>query len=257
MRYNALSLVNQILNALDLQPVSTLGETEDSEQVLSILDRTVTELETDLAWYPNRTMDQPSTASGVSTDWRNDYPNIPWAMAIPNGVEAVYRVYYNNKLLRPLKTDDFIHRVERGAAFKSTGDPSYWTMNFKDDDYIIFDNFDSDTETKLTSSNCDIQVLKYDTTSIASDTSDVRLSDMYFACLLHRCLMYGFSELQKDRQNASVYERHYLTAKTKLNKNTKRFKRYDPSLGNFDFSRKHRNGIWINSSQYNDVSSTL
>src|SRR3990167_5773489 len=102
MRYNTLTLVNKILNALDLQPVSTIGETEDSEQVLDIVDRVITEVDLDKNWYARRASIRLETSTATAddvaaTDWEDNYPAIPWAMKIPDNVEAVYKVFYNTK----------------------------------------------------------------------------------------------------------------------------------------------------------------
>ena len=260
MRYNTLQLVNKILNALDLQPVSTLGETEDAEQVLSIVDRVQTELELDLNWFPQRTTIALDTASGTSTTvenntWMNNYPDIPWAMKIPTGVEAVYKVYYNQRLLTPMDPRSFLHRIEVGSALTNDSDPRFWTMGLVDENYIVLDKFDGDVETRLTTTNSSAYVTKYDQASLASDTDVLGLTEKFFATMLHRCISFGFNEIIKDIQKASWYNRQYEIAKNKTNIHSRRFKPHQFSLGDYDFSRKRRRGIFIDSSQYRDVSS--
>lgn len=257
MRFNTLQLVNKVLNALDLQPVSTLGETEDAEQVLSILDRAFVDLELDINWFPKRTTVALATASGTTEDnWLLNYPDIPWAMKIPTGVEAVYRVYYNNKLVHPVAPEDFLRRIENGSALKTTGDPRIWSMGVRDEDYILFDNFDQVTETRLTSSNSEVYVTQVTQTSLSSDTDEVPLSEKYFSALMHRAISYGFMEIVRDIQKGSWYNRQYEIAKNKVNINSRRFKPHSFSLGNYDFSRKTRKSSFIiDDSQFVDISS--
>ncbi len=255
MRYNTLQFVNKVLNALDLQPVSTLGETEDAEQVLSIVDRAITELELDLNWWPNRTIVAPSTASGTDTDWRNDYPDIPWAMKLPTGVEAVYDVYYNGVRVSPLDPKDMFRRVELETAFKTTGDPKYWCLGFKDEEYLVFDNFDSDTENQLTKANCDIYVTKYAQVGVSNSTDEIGLTEKFFGTLIHRCISYGAAEINNNMGMHDRYEKNYNIAKSKLLENNRRFKPHKFSLGDYNFSRKRGTGVYISKDQYTDVTS--
>ena len=258
MRFNTLQLVNKVLNALDLQPVSTLGETEDAEQVLSILDRAFVDLELDINWFPNRTTIHPDTASGITetVNWINNYPDIPWTMKIPTGVEAVYKVYYNQKIVHPVTPADFLRRIENGSALKNTGDPRIWSMGVVDEDFIFFDSFDKDTETRLSSANCDIYVTQVTQTTLSSDTDIVPLSEKYFSALLHKSISYGFNEIIHDIQRGAVYNKQYEIAKNKVNVQSKRFKPHSFSLGDYDFSRKTRKGSFIiDDSQFVDVSS--
>lgn len=259
MRYNTLQLVNKILNALDLQPVSTLGETEDAEQVLSILDRAFVDLELDIDWFPNRTTLNLNTASGTNSDetqWLANYPDIPWAMKIPVGVNAIYRVYYNGILVRPVEPQEFLRRIENTSALKTTGDPRLWTMGVKDEDYVLFDNFDSANETRLTASNCDAYVTQTTQTLLDTDTEAIPLTEKYFSALLHKSISYGFNEIIRNIQMGAVYNKQYEIAKNKTNANSRKFKPHSFSLGDYDFSRKSRRGaFYIDDSQYTDVSS--
>lgn len=259
MRYNTLQLVNKVLNALDLQPVSTLGETEDAEQVLSILDRAFVDLELDINWFPKRTTLNLNTASGTndtSANWLANYPDVPWAMKIPIGVEAVYRVYYNNRLVRPIDPREFLSRIENGNALKNTGDPLFWSMGVIDEDYVIFDNFDKDTETRLTADNSEVYVTQVTQVTLDTDTEDIPLSEKYFSALLHRTISYGFMEIVGDIQKGAWYNKQYEIAKNKVNINSRRFKPHSFSLGDYDFSKKtRRSSFIINDSQYNDISS--
>lgn len=261
MRYNTLQLVNQVLTATDQSGVSTINETEEASQVLSILRRTITELDLDMNWVPRRTVARLSTSSGtaftVGTDnWKDDYPDIPWTMALPTGVEAVYAIYYNSKLLDYIEPSEFLYRIEKTTALKNTGDPSYWTLGLMDQDYVLFNSFDATTESYLTSSNSLAHVLQYPQTDVSADTDAIDLSDKFYPALINKAISKCFYELLGDANMGDRYNREYNIAKNKLNRNAKRSTQRTPALGTINYGRRGNggNGIAIDPSRVTDAS---
>lgn len=254
-RYSTLQFVNKILNGLDLDPVSTIGETEDSEQVLDIVDRTYAELDLDLNWFPRKTVVTLSTASGTDTDdYYGDYPDVPWAMAIPTGVEAVYKVYYNNKRLEYISPEEMLYRIEKSTANLTDKYPSRWTIGLFDEDYIYFDSFSQDDEAQLTQSNSKAFVTKYSQELVDQDSEVLNMPEKYYAALLLRCLMYGFYELNKDVATGDRYRALADIAKAKLTPGSRRGKIKNIHPGGVFFPRKTRSGIYITNDSYVDVS---
>lgn len=260
MRYNTLQLVNKVLNALDLDTVSTLGETEDAEQVLDIVDRVITQVDLDKNWFPRKTVVRLNTSTGTAYDsttdsWDTSYPAIPWVMAIPDNVEAIYKVYYNDKQLTYLSPDDFLDKIAKGTAFVTTQMPRYWTSGLKDENYILLDSYDSTIESYLSSSRSLIHCVKYPNTQVSSDTDTTDLSDKYLNIIVHLSIMYGFYEVNHDVGMGDRYKNMSENLVSKLLDQNKRIRKFSVHPGDADFSRKRGRGIFIDSSEYTDLSS--
>ena len=259
MRYNTLQITNQILNALDLDAVSTIGETEESEQVVVLLRRSTTELDLDMNWAQKKTVVRPSTSteSGFvvgTTDWKNLYPAIPWAMALPSNVEEVNAVYYNERDILYVPPIEFLAKIESGGFFLDTGDPRYWTIGLFDQDYLLFDSFEADDEDHLTSANSELWVTQHPTQAIAADTDEIDLSDKFYKSLISLCLARGFYEIIGNIELGDRYWREHMTAKHKLFRQNKKAKMTYPVLGDINFARRSHGGNAIDSSMINDVS---
>ena len=258
MRYNTLTLVNKILNALDLQPVSTIGETEDSEQVLDIVDRVITEVDLDKNWYARRASIRLETSTATAddvaaTDWEDNYPAIPWAMKIPDNVEAVYKVFYNTKELSYLAPEEFLNRIVKTTALLSAQAPRYWTSGIKDENYIIFDSYDAAAEASLSSVNSLIYCTQYTSTALDSDLDTSGLTDKYVNLVIQLAIMYGYYEICKNIPMGDRYARRAEVMMSKVLGQNKRIRHWSVHPGNVNFSRRGRRGISITNDEYTDV----
>ena len=258
MRYSTLKIANQVLNATDFDTVSTLGETEESEQVLDIIERAYVELDLGLEWFPRKQITRLETSTGTSyntsTDnWYTSWPAIPWAMAIPTGVEAVYKVFYGGSEMKFLPPEDAQRRIENGSFFKTTGDPKYWTTGLKEEKYIVFDSYDSDTETYLNDTRSSAYVLKYSTTSLDSDDDIPDMPDRYYSALINRCIELAFRELVGNQQIASDYRQDARSSRNKLyaRNSVTKVKSHHP--GDFSTARRRRGSRIILSQDVNVV----
>ena len=126
MRQQALAIVNDVLSAGESEVVTTIGETEEASSVLRIVNRAINKLTGDLDWEHQYTITRLSTASGTDTTWNpNTYPALPWAMAIPNNIESVYKVYYNQKVMLYMPKQSFQQKYINQLGLKTDGEPKY------------------------------------------------------------------------------------------------------------------------------------
>ena len=256
-RYTTLAFVNRILNRLDLQPVSTLGETEDAEQVLDIVQDVYASFDLAIDWFPKREIIRPSTATGTDStvaDWITNFPAIPWAMALGTGVEHVYKVYYNNRLLNWITTEDMWHRIEKSGAFLTTGDPRYWTLGLKgNEDYIVMDSFTVADENQLTQSNCTAYVTKYGVTDPSTDTSTLSLPNTVYSALFSRCMVEGHRAITGRVDIAREYERDFQRNWAHALAQYKRTKPRVVHPGRINFARRQPPSIAIDPSDITDA----
>ena len=147
-----LELVQDILNDMDSDEVSSITDTEEASQVASIVKSSYYKL-IDLRddWPFLRTL---TTLTGLA-----DTAN-PTKMLIPSAMTKVEWVKYNKKdvtYLDPKAFKDVLDtRTEATGVVDANGyilnaDPIYWTSY--DQEYIWFDGYDSDTESTLQTAN--------------------------------------------------------------------------------------------------------
>lgn len=237
MRKTALDLVNDILAAGDSDVVSTIGETEESGQALRILNRVYNQILGEIDWEHRHIITKLSTASGTTTTWNpSTYPALPWAMKLPTNVESVYTVYYNQKLITYVPKQEFQWKYINKLGLKTTGDPKYWTS--WDDQYLVFDNFDSASEAQLSSANSEILVVKFPGTDLSDDNDTPDMPDRFYSCLLNKALQYYFAEIESNVQKAALYRSEYMNDLSYLKKWARRNKGFEPYFDQFNFAKK-------------------
>ncbi len=238
MRQTALEMVNDILSASESEVVTTIGETEESSQVLRILNRAINKLVNDLDWEHQHVITRLDTASGTTTTWSTlTYPDLPWVMGIPNNVESVYKVYYNQKIITYVKKDIFQYRFINLLGLGTDGDPKNYTI--WDDKYLVFDKFDSDAESQLSASNSEILVIKWPGTDLDSDTDTSTLPNRFYSAVLNKALQYYYSQPgNKDDSLIGIYRTEYKDDKQQLISWATKNKAKESYNSNVDFSRK-------------------
>ncbi len=237
MRKTALDFVNDILQAGDSEVVATLGETEEAGQALSILNRAVNRLVNQLDWEHRYVITKLSTASGTTTTWNpTTYPALPWVMKLPLNVESVYKVYYNQKEVYYMAKTEFQFRHINKLGLKTTADPRWWTT--WDDQYLVFDNFDSDTESQLSSSNSEILVVKFPGVDLSDDNDTPDLPDRFYSAILNKALQYYFTEIESNIAKGREYRSEYVVDLSYLKKWARRNKAFESYDSHFDFSKK-------------------
>ena len=185
MRNTVLELVNDILSSANEDAVSTLGETEESEMVLVILNRAYRLLTEEIDWDYRGILTKLDTATGTTTTWNpSTYPALPWVCKLPTNVESVYSIFYNSDtsvtskpVMAYREPDWFQYHVINRRGFATDRDPKEWTMF--DDQYVVFDSFDSAVENQIASANSEIRVTKFPGTDLDSDTEKTDCPDRF------------------------------------------------------------------------------
>lgn len=139
-----LEMTQNILNAMDSDPVTAITDTVESAQVAEIIKETYYDLISQRDWPFLRAL-TTLTAADVSN---------PTRMRIPTNVNKVYWIRYNKKIVEYMDPASFKEmidkRVEQTGVINSSGyiinaDPQYWTTY--DDDYLFFDGYKSTVDT--------------------------------------------------------------------------------------------------------------
>ena len=236
-RYTALGMVNDILSAGDSEVVSEIQETEEAQQVLRILNRAITQVTTDIDWEHKGVIVKLDTATGTDTTWNSTtYPALPWVMKIPTNVESVYNVFYNQKPMVFVTKEQFQYRFINQTGLQTDGEPKYYTS--WDDQYFVFNNFDSTVESQLSSANSECLAVKFPSSDLAADTDIPNVPDRLYIAILNKSLQLYFQEIEKDLQLANMKRQDYTEARSKLMKWAKRNKAFVPYNYKVDFSRQ-------------------
>jgi len=146
-----LEMVGNILSAMDSDPANSIDDTVEAEQVALIVKETYFDLITQRDW--------PFLRTTFSLTGLGDTSN-PTKLRIPTNYNKLLWFKYNKKDVTYLDPKDFqdvldARTAEAGVVdangFSLTSDPTYFTSY--DDDYIVCDAYDEDTETTLTGAN--------------------------------------------------------------------------------------------------------
>lgn len=146
-----LEMVQDILNDTDSDNVNSIDDTVESAQVAQIIKTTYFYLMSKQDWPFLRTL---TTLTGLGDT------NNPTKMQIPATVNKVHWIKYNGEDVTYMSPKDFKdmidNRVTTTGVVDANGyiindDPHYWTTY--DDAYIIFDGYDSATESTLQTAN--------------------------------------------------------------------------------------------------------
>ena len=144
-------MTQNILSALDSDPVDSIDETVEAVQVAELVKEAYFELLSQREW--------PFLFKLSSLQSLGDVNN-PTKMKIPDTWNKVKWIKYNKKEIQwvdPETFNDIIsNRVAQTGVVNSNGyvinrDPIYWTSY--DDQFIFFDGYNSSAESSLQSSN--------------------------------------------------------------------------------------------------------
>jgi hypothetical protein len=150
-----LELVQNILSAMDSDEVNSIGDTVESNQVAEIVRETYEDLVSTLSIPERRAL---SHLEGVADTNRPNY------LRIPDNVKEVLWIKYADNDLDFLDTETFMKYVlsyggsatvtdTNGVSYSipDNESPKYWTSF--DDEYVVFNAYNVDTESTLQSSN--------------------------------------------------------------------------------------------------------
>lgn len=198
-----LAMTQSILSAMDSDPVDSIDETVESIQVADIIKEAYYDLVSLRDWPWLKQLSSLTGLGDVGT---------PTKMRMPELVGKVFWVKYNKKEVKYMHPDDFDNMVDARPAvagavdsngFRIDRDPSYWTSY--DDDYIIFDAYNSAEESTLQGSNSKIYV------TISPSWSQVDgfipdIPEKFFPTLLAEAKSQAFVNLKQQSNNREEFK---------------------------------------------------
>jgi len=190
-----LYMTQNILSALDSDPVGSIDETVESVQVAELVKEAYFELVSQRDW--------PFLFVLGNLDGLGDVNN-PTKMKIPDTYNKIKWIKYNKQEVTYADPETFhtiiSQRVTQAGVINSNGyvinqDPQYWTSY--DDTYIIFDGYKQSTEVALQSS----KAVVYGTQQAAwshIDTFIPNIPEKFFPTLLAEAKSQAFVNLKQQ-----------------------------------------------------------
>jgi hypothetical protein len=193
-----LDMTQNILSALDSDPVDSIDETVESVQVAELLKEAFQDIMSQREWPFLFTL-APLQALGDV--------NNPTKMKIPDNWNKIKWLKYNRKEVEYMPPEEFKHMVDTRSAtpnvVDSNGyiinrDPVYWTSY--DDVYIHFDGYDVSVESSLQASKS-VAYAALTPTWIHTDSFIPEIPEKFFPTLLAEAKSQAFVNL-KQTSNA-------------------------------------------------------
>ena len=197
-KLSLLDMTQNILSALDSDPVSSIDETVEAVQVAELVKEAYFELLSQRDW-PFLFQLAPLQALGDT--------NNPTKMKIPDTWNKVKWIKYNKKEVTwvdPQTFNDIIsNRVVQAGVINTNGyvinqDPQYWTSY--DDQFLIFDGYNSTVDTTLQASKSSAYGTQQATWS-HTDNFIPAIPEKFFPTLLAEAKSQAFVNL-KQQSNA-------------------------------------------------------
>lgn len=195
MKMTLLDMVQSILNAMDSDPVNSIGDTVESSQVAVYVREAFMDLMTQRDWPHLRQMTTLENVSNVTT---------PARLKFPDNINKCFWIKYNKKdveYLDPKQFHDILsNRVEQAGVVNSNGivlnqDPVYWTTY--DDKYVEFDGYDSTVDTTLVGSKSNVFVVKTPSWT-HTDSFIPDIPDKWFPTLLAEAKAQSFINIKQQ-----------------------------------------------------------
>jgi hypothetical protein len=193
-----LDMVQNILSALDSDPVDSIDETVEAVQVAELVKEAYFELLSQRDWPFLFTLGALQALGDTSN---------PTKMKIPDTWNKIKWIKYNKKEVQwvdPETFNDIItNRVAQTGVVNSSGyvinqDPTYWTSY--DDTYVVFDGYNSTVDTTLQASKSVVYGTQQASWSHI-DTFVPNIPEKFFPTLLAEAKSQAFVNL-KQQSNA-------------------------------------------------------
>jgi len=190
-----LDMTQNILSALDSDPVDSIDETVESVQVAELIKESYFELISQRDWPFLFVLDTLTALSDV---------NNPTKMKIPDGINKVKWIKYNKKEVEYISPEDFKYvidtRSETPNVVNSSGyiinrDPKYWTTY--DDVYVFFDAYNSVVDNTMQASKSVIYGTQQ-ATWIHIDSFIPNIPEKFFPTLLAEAKSQAFVNLKQQ-----------------------------------------------------------
>lgn len=194
-RLTLLEMTQNILSALDSDPVSNFDETVESLQVVEIIKESFYDLMSSRQW--------PFLQTLTKLDGLGDTEN-PTKMRIPSGLNKVLWVKYNGNELIFLTPELFYAKILTRSSspgkvddkgFGLDADPKYYTSF--DDEYFTFDSRNSTQDATLQQSKSDVFAIR-EASFTLSDTWIPDIPEKFFPTLLAEAKAQAFVNLKQQ-----------------------------------------------------------
>jgi hypothetical protein len=150
-KLTVLEMTQDILNDMDSDPVNSIDDTMESVQVAQIVKTSYFNITVQRDWPFLRTL---SALTGLG-----DLAN-PTRMQIPVITNKILWIKYNKKDVCYLEPKAFLDKIQErdvndpnidANGYRTDSDPVYWTSY--DDEFVVFDAYDSAVESTLQTVN--------------------------------------------------------------------------------------------------------
>lgn len=190
-----LEMTQNILSAMDSDPVNSIDDTVEAVQVADLIKEAYFDIVSGRDWAFLRTLD---TLDGIA-----DVSN-PTKLRIPNDLQKLLWFKYNGKEIAYLDPDDFDYLIEQreelvdvvdANGFVINRDPIYWTTY--DDVFIVCDGYDSTVDTTLQGSKTKVYGVK-EPTWTHTDGAYPDMPAKFFPTLLAEAKAQAFVNLKQQ-----------------------------------------------------------
>jgi len=213
MKLTLLEIVQRALSAIDSINITTLSDDSiEAEQLVLITQRVYEEILSRHKW------------KFLRTEGTLDIGTNAWEMEVPQYLISLERIKYNNEDVNYLDPEDFKDLIDsridednddvNDSGIRLDSDPQYWTSY--NTTTIVFDSYDSDTESHLTSSNSYIMYLERPSSNLENDSDIPELPFRFHHVLLYGVLAYAFEELKQDPTKGAIYRREYKAGLSRM-----------------------------------------
>lgn len=194
-----LDMVNKVLSAIDSQSVSSIDDSDESEQVASIIQRCYDEI------LYKRNWPFLQTEGRLIPTYR-----LPNEMRTPNDCLSLIRVKYNKKYIKYISPEAFRNLVDSRTpneivnedGIYTDRDPLYYTSY--DDENLIFDAYNKEYDTLL--ENKSYCLYSRIPKEINGDEDTFDLPIRFQPALLNYAISVAMEELKQDTNAAQRYE---------------------------------------------------
>lgn len=155
MKQTLIEMVQNILSAMDSDEVNSIGDTQESMQVASIIKETYEDIISEREW--------PFLKTRIQLDHGNSLSK-PTTLVVPNNIAKVYTFWYEGKEVCWMPPEEFLSMVNQRTenttpeGYFNNKRPSYYTSF--DDKELVCDAYNSFFEDTLMSSKTDAYVLR-------------------------------------------------------------------------------------------------
>ena len=235
-QYTLLEIHKSVLNAMDSDPITTINETDESEQLSSLIKDEYFRLATDKDWKHLRVFGQLAAVADAN------YPNY---LKIPDDVESLEMIKYNIKE-DAADNDDFqeLEYVEDPAEFLARAHslnstdtdvseitdygggtylirtdkvPSYYTTF--DDEYIVFNSHLATLDATLPANKSAYVAYKTPTYTEA-DATVLDMPGRMFPAFIERIKAIAFADLKQV--DSAIHSSQAISSGTRIARNTSR-----------------------------------